>query len=400
VTWDINPTFLGPWELPWHALFVVLELAIVGYLVVHWRKHGKITWNELSWLAVAGVAHAFYAARLAEDNPDFTLEIRYYGVFFAVGLLLAARSMPLYFERWGFPRNHGEALCLWTPVGMLLGAHLVHLVFYEPQSFINNPIRILQIGSGLASHGGGLGAILAVVLFARRHRLGARQTMRYMDPAMCAATWVIPWVRVGNWFNSEIVGRAWDGPWAVFFPRHECPQLHLHEGPTLELCQEFLAARGLELQSRHPSQIYEALLAFVMVGIAVYLQRRWRNRLRPGAHLFILLGYYFTTRFFIEYVKDYQALSESFPFTMGQMLSLPIVAISAYMLFFSKLSNIRTPLTAEELAANAAADAPPPQPKSKKAKAGPAADAGKGGDASGGDEGAAKRTKKRKKKKS
>jgi prolipoprotein diacylglyceryl transferase len=215
---------------------------------------------------------------------------------------------------------------------MILGAHFVHLIFYEPQSFINNPIRIFQIGSGLASHGGGLGAIIAVILFARRYRV--KNVMRYMDPAMCAATWVIPWVRVGNFFNSEIVGRPWDGPWAVAFPRHDCPGYFANA----ELCHAPL---------RHPSQAYEAILGFIMVGIAVYLQRKWRNRLRPGAILFILLAYYFTTRFFIEYVKEYQVLSPSFPLTMGQMLSLPIVLFSLYMLFFSKMSNIRSTLRPE-----------------------------------------------------
>jgi phosphatidylglycerol:prolipoprotein diacylglycerol transferase len=334
VTWDIDPVFLGPWPLPWHALFVVLELAVVGFLVRHYTKHRALTFNELSYLLIVGAAHAFYTVKLAADNPTFNLEIRYYGVFFALGLLLAARAMPLYFERWGFPRSHGEGLTLWTPIGMIIGAHLVHLIFYEPRSFIDNPIRIIQIGSGLASHGGGLGAILAVIFFSRRHGGNA---LRYMDPAMCAATWVIPWVRVGNWFNSEIVGREWDGPWAVRFPRHDCPGY-----------PEFVQQCDAPL--RHPSQIYEAILAFIMVGIAVYLQRTWRNRLRPGAILFTLLGYYFTTRFLIEYVKELQAGTDVPLLTMGQILSIPIVLVCAYMLFFSKTSNILKPLTAEELA--------------------------------------------------
>lgn len=387
MTWDIDPVFIGPWPLPWHALFVVLELVVVGYLVRHYRQHGKLTMNELSYLFIVGAAHAFYTLRLADEHPTFNLEIRYYGVFFAVGLLLGARAMPIYFERWGFPRNHGEALCLWTPIGMIVGAHLVHLIFYEPESFIHNPIRIIQIGSGLASHGGGLGAILAVIFFSRRYGIKA---MRYMDPAMCAATWVIPWVRVGNWFNSEIVGREWDGPWAVRFPRHDCPGY-----PT------YIAECDAPL--RHPSQIYEALLAFAMVGLAVYLQRTWRNRLRPGAILFILLGYYFTTRFFIEYVKELQAGTDVPLLTMGQILSVPIVLVCAYMLFVSKTSNISKPLSAEELAsyqpkpaspAPRSGGKPAPAPEEAREPAGDAPEAGPADDAA-----PAARPKKRKKKK-
>lgn len=352
MNWGIHPTLIGPWPLPWHALLGVLDVATIVFVLYYWRKHGRVHSEQWMWPALAIGGHIFYTLRLAEENPTFELEIRYYGLFFAIGLLGAARAMPVYFERWGYPKKDGEALTLWTPIGMLLGAHLVHLIFYEWDAFVNDPIRIFQIGSGLASHGGGLGAIIAVVWFCARKGMNP---MRYMDPAMCAATWVIPWVRVGNFFNSEIVGRPWDGPWAVAFLRH----YDVVDGRAVYDCPGYLQTGEMcaDPITRHPSQVYEAILAFIMLGIAIYLQRRWRNRLRPGAHLFILLGYYFTTRFLIEYVKDYQALSPSFPFTMGQMLSVPIILISAYMLFFSKTSNIRTAIAGPEVL-----DDPPPPP--------------------------------------
>lgn len=346
---------VGPYALPWHAVFIVAELGAIAFAVMYRLKHGKFTGDALSWLAVAVAGHAFYTLRLAEDNPTFDLEVRWYGVCFAIGLLGAARAFPLYFQRWGFPRKHGEELCLWTAIGMLLGAHFVHLIFYETESLFNNPIRIFQLGSGLASHGGGLGAIIALILFARRKGLTWNRILHYMDPAMCAATWVIPWVRVGNFFNSEIVGRAWDGPWAIAFPRHEaresftfaCRQMVIEGTYTRDACLEALDRAGQELVTRHPSQVYEALLGFIMIGLAVYLQRRWRNRLRPGAILFILLGYYFTTRFGVEYVKELQAATDTYALTMGQKLSLPIIALSGYMLFFSKSSNIRSTIADE-----------------------------------------------------
>ncbi|MDX1579849.1 MAG: prolipoprotein diacylglyceryl transferase, partial [Gemmatimonadota bacterium] len=259
-------------------------------------------------------------------------------------------------------------------------------------------------GSGLASHGGGLGAIIAVIWYCRRRGVNP---MKYMDPSMCAATWVIPWVRVGNFFNSEIVGREWEGPWAVAFLRH----CEIQAGRYVCDCPGYLAGQMCEDPvTRHPSQVYEAILAFIMLGIAIYLQRRWRNRLRPGAILFILLAYYFTTRFFIEYVKDYQALSPDFPFTMGQMLSLPIVLFSLYMLFFSKTSNIRSTIAGPEVLDDPPGldpderpddeddedDEPPPEKKKKRKKRASAskeADAGEGGSDD------APRPKKRKKKK-
>jgi len=385
VIWDIDPTLIGPYELPWHGLFVLLEVAALIYVLWKWRKEGEVTFNDWSWLLLVGAGHLFYTSQIAEETPTFDLEIRYYGLFFAIGLLGAARAFPVYFERWGFPRSHADSLTLWTPIGMLVGAHLVHLIFYETHVFYNSetgeilsePLRILQLGSGLASHGGGLGAILAVLFFARKNGV---DPMKYMDPSMCAATFVIPWVRVGNFFNSEIVGREWDGPWAIAFPRHDCGHaLYAAHGA----CPE-----AYEVVTRHPSQVYEAVLGFIMVGLAIYLQRNWRNRLRPGAILFILLGYYFTTRFFIEYTKEYQTISDGFPFTMGQMLSAPIVLICLYMLFVSKKSNIRTAVGPEEATGD---ELLPPE---ERAGGGDA-----GGDADEADEPKAKAAPKRRKKK-
>ena len=286
---------------------------------------------------------------LSSPITNGPLQIRFYGVFFAIGLLGGAWAFPVYFERWGFERKLGERLTLWTPLGMIVGAHLIHLMFYETHLFTHafeNPDalfrRLIQIGSGLASHGGGLGAIISVLIFARIYK---KDPLSMMDPAMCGATFVIPWVRVGNFFNSEIVGREWDGPFAIWFPRHECPQYAmLDTGQAQELCTQVIY--------RHPSQVYEAVLAFIMLGLAIYLQAKWRNRLRPGAVFFILIGYYFTTRFSIEFVKEYQTLSDGFPLTMGQCLSLPIVLLSLYMLLFSKKSNIIKPIQEGELQPN------------------------------------------------
>jgi phosphatidylglycerol---prolipoprotein diacylglyceryl transferase len=245
------------------------------------------------------------------------LGIRWYGLFFAIGIILGARALPRVFESRGLNRKDAEPLTVWLVVGMIIGAHFIHLVFYEPRSFIDNPRRIIEIGLGLASHGGGLGAVMALALFCKRRQL---DFFRHADAGMIAALWVVPWVRIGNFFNSEIYGRVTDVPWAVIFDRTRDPV------------------------PRHPSQLYEAAIGFAILGFAYWLHRKYGTRLRPGVTLFILLGVYFTTRFFIEYVKeyqDYQVFSRSAPFSMGQCLSLPIIALCAYLLFFTKRFNIR-----------------------------------------------------------
>jgi phosphatidylglycerol:prolipoprotein diacylglycerol transferase len=237
------------------------------------------------------------------------LGIRWYGLFFATGVLLGAHTIPRVFEQRGLDKRDGERLVIWLAVGMILGAHLIHLIFYEPRSFIYNPGRIFELGTGLASHGGGLGAIAALILYCWRRRLDFH---RHADASMVGALWVIPFVRIGNFFNSEIVGRATDLPWAVVFDQ-----------------------RGDGIL-RHPSQIYEALTGFAILAFGLWMNRRYAGRTRPGSLLYLLLFVYFLTRFLLEYVKEYQVLAPTFPLTMGQCLSLPIVLGCAYLLLFTK----------------------------------------------------------------
>ncbi|MCG8554263.1 MAG: prolipoprotein diacylglyceryl transferase [Proteobacteria bacterium] len=242
------------------------------------------------------------------------LELRWYGLFFAFGLLLAARAYPRIFARRGLAEEHAQRLTLWLPVGMILGAHLVHLIFYEPRSFIEQPQRIIEIGKGLSSHGGALGAVVALLIYVRRRGLDLH---RYLDASLIGAIWIFPWVRIGNFFNSEIYGKPTDLPWGVVF-----------------------ALRQPE--ARHPTQLYEALGGFALLWFAYWLDRNYRARLRDGATFYLLTGTYFVGRFLVEYLKAYQVLDPGLPLTMGQCLSLPVVALSAYMLLASKDHNIRT----------------------------------------------------------
>ena len=242
------------------------------------------------------------------------LKLRWYGLFFATGVLLGARALPVYLERYKIPKEHSGPLTVWIIAGLVLFAHLIHLIFYEPRSFIDNPMRIFEIGKGLASHGGGLGTLLALAVYGRRNGLPFH---RLVDPTMGAALWLIPWVRIGNFFNSEIYGRATKLPWGIVFVR-----------------------RGFKTP-RHPSQLYEAAICFSLLGIWSAIEKRYREKLAPGALFYLMLFGYFSTRFLIEYVKEYQALSPSFPFTMGQLLSAPIALTGLGMFLFSTRFGLR-----------------------------------------------------------
>jgi prolipoprotein diacylglyceryl transferase len=277
-------------------------------------------------------------------NPVLTrigdIELRWYGLFFATGLLLCAWKAPRYFELWGLPKTHAERLTLWVPVGMLLGAHYVHLIFYEWDGLFDFRFEIRSLwppdvtvgrfwalGSGLASHGGGLGCVVALWIFWHRNaRRYGISFWRYADAVMIVSIWVYGWVRLGNFFNSELYGRPTDVPWGVIFERW---------GDTTP---------------RHPVQLYEAALYFGELAFAVlYFQPRYARRLRPGTTFLFFLAVHFSLRFFAEFFKEKQGVDDGWLFNMGHLLSLPIVLVCGGLILLTKRFSIREPLTSAEI---------------------------------------------------
>ncbi len=254
---------------------------------------------------------------------DFGIvQIRYYGVLFASGLLLASSTAGWFFRKQGLDEDELNTAVLLMIAGLIVGAHWVHLIFYEPHSIFNNPRRIIEFGSGLASHGGGLGVIGALYWYTRRKGISF---FTFADPIAAGAMWIVPTVRLGNFFNSEIYGRATEGSWGVIFAR-----------------------RGLT-EPRHPSQLYEAAIGLAIVLFAMWFYKKYARRLRQGAMVYLVLFLYFVSRFFIEYVKEYQILSDALPLTMGQLLSTPIFLFCLYQLAFNQKRKL-WPLLGEDVA--------------------------------------------------
>lgn len=268
------------------------------------------------------------------------IQLRYYGLLFALGLFLAAFHGPRYFRAFGLPAGHAERLTLWVPIGMLVGAHYVHLIFYEPAGLTDlrlgwdaeagHPVigRFWNLGSGLASHGGGLGCLVALILFWQRNGkplgLGFH---RYGDALMLTSVWVYPFVRLGNFFNSEIVGRPTDGPWGVIFERH-------YTTP------------------RHPVQLYEAAFYFAELALAAWLVKHRAGKLREGTLMYGMLAVHFSLRFVAEFFKESQGIDEGWALNMGHLLSAPIVLGCAWLIFGTRRFSLLAPLTEEERTRN------------------------------------------------
>ncbi len=294
------------------------------------------------------------------------LQIRYYGVLFALtiysGFWLFRRDLM----RNGKSPEYAEILLWYGVAGIIGGARLGHCLFYEPERYLSNPIEILYFWKGgLASHGATAGIFFVLWLFARNKKL----TFRFAaDCVMPAIAFAAGGVRVGNFFNSEIVGRAWDGPWAVIFARYD---RMMGISPAI---------------ARHPTAAYEVLMGLLTFAVLTWLIRKDIRRAGSGLLSGVFLIMYFSFRFTVEFFKEYQVDSlaegalvaqragEGMALTMGQYLSIVPVAIGVLMLVLA----LRSPKDAipepvpwwhsEEarLAAEAAAPAPAKRKKKKR----------------------------------
>jgi len=229
------------------------------------------------------------------------IQVHWYGVLFGTAFILG-----FYLMKWIYLRENKnvqdlERLLFYLIAGTIVGSRLGHCLFYNPAYYLNNPVKIFAIWEGgLASHGGGIGVLISLYLYRRSTQASYLWLLdRLAIPTALAAFFI----RVGNFFNSEIVGIPSSVPWAIVFER-------------------------VDLIPRHPAQIYEALsyaLIFILL-LVLYRQDSFLNKRGILSGMFLVMV--FTSRFFIEFVKTKQeAYSTEFWMSPGQILSLPFVAI-------------------------------------------------------------------------
>tara|TARA_B100001094_G_C18142415_1_gene778653 strand:- start:231 stop:1028 length:798 start_codon:yes stop_codon:yes gene_type:complete len=238
---------------------------------------------------------------------------RYYGLMFAIGFLVSYSIVLKIFLAEGKTEEQVSSLLLYTVVGTILGARLGHCIFYEPSVYLAKPWEILYIWKGgLASHGGTLGVMIAVWIYVKKNPdikwiwLGDRVTMGAAFTGGC--------IRIGNFFNSEIVGKVSDVPWAIVFPRYG-------------------------QQPRHPAMLYEAASYWLLFAFLMWYYKKLKGSFPSGRLLGIMLIWIFGSRILIEYTKINQVSFESGMFmNMGQLLSIPFVLAGAFLVS-GKLEN-------------------------------------------------------------
>ena len=262
--------------------------------------------------------------------------IRYYGVLYALTIMGAFYIWNWQMLRANYPQKQTDRFLTWGVVACIGGARLGHCLFYEPERYLSDPIRILYFWEGgLASHGATIALIGALVLYARIYKMTIREVLDRFS--LCAA-WGATCVRLGNFMNSEIVGRVSDGPLKVKFPRYEFYHLGVKPEPCDVPCAEVTSAvcdvfngqclSYANVAWRHPSQLYEAFLGIFMFVLLYLIDRKYKENRPLGLMGFTFIAVYFTGRFIVEYFKEYQSLTAGqSALTMGQYLSIPMVII-------------------------------------------------------------------------
>lgn len=236
------------------------------------------------------------------------LTIRWYGLLFVGAFLIGQWMLGRIFAAEGVPRENAERLMIHALLGAVIGARLVHCLFYEPGYYLSHPLAILRIWEGgLASHGGAVGMLLAL-WFAARTAQPRLPFLWLIDRVSMPAALGAVFVRVANFLNSEIVGIPTSGRWGVVF-------------------------ESIDALPRHPAQLYEAIAYALIFAVLLAIYRRSGKRTPEGLLFGVLMALVFSARILVEFFKTPQAAYEAGQlFTVGQYLSLPFVMLGVVMM--------------------------------------------------------------------
>jgi len=245
------------------------------------------------------------------------VSIRYYSLLFATGLILGYFWVKRQYEREGLSIENIDRLAMYIFVGTMVGARLGHCLFYEPDYFLSRPLEIILpfrwsggevefVGfTGLASHGGAIAVLLAIVFFSWRTKT---KLLPVLDKVAVAIPLTGAFIRMGNFMNSEILGRPTDTVFGVVFSR-------------------------VDMVPRHPAQLYEAVAYLLLFVFLTHVYHRTRLTKKDGYIFGLFLTLLFSIRILIEFFKiDQVGFEAAMIGNMGQWLSVPFVLIGIVLM--------------------------------------------------------------------
>jgi len=254
-------------------------------------------------------------------NPELfrigEFPLRYYSLMFVIAFFLGYLLMKRMYLKEGLEVRKLDSLVIYLVLGTLIGARLGHVFFYEFGYYMHHPLEIIfpfRISNktfewtgyqGLASHGGAIGVLLAILLYCKKYK---QEFLKIVDKVVIVVALAGFFIRMGNLFNSEIIGKPTDLPWAFIFER-------------------------VDLIPRHPSQVYEGLAYLIIFVILWYLYQHRGVQLKKGFLFGLFLVLVFSARFLIEFTKENQeSFENSLLINMGQILSIPFIGVGVYFI--------------------------------------------------------------------
>src|SRR5574343_541853 len=282
--------------------------------------------------------------------------IRYYSLMFVVAFGLGWYIMKHIFIREKIDLEKLDTLFIWTVIATLLGARLGHVFFYDWEYYRNNPTEILLPFKfhpefeftgfrGLASHGAAIAIIIAMYFYSKK--VIKRPILWVLDRVVIPVASGAIFVRIGNFFNSEIVGNVTDSAFGIKFVRDYYSAKDVMNITKLSNVTAAYHAIATDPQysdllakvpMKHPAQLYEAFLYIFVFFTLFFLYWKTKTAEKQG----LLFGYFlvmlWSVRFAVEYVKESQGgIEESFGLlSTGQWLSIPFILVGIYYIFMAE----------------------------------------------------------------
>ncbi len=247
----------------------------------------------------------------------FSIHVNWYGLMYVIGFLSAFLLGIYRADKKGSGWTRGEVsdLIAYTLIGVFLGGRIGYFLFYQPSYLVGDPLEILKVyKGGMSFHGGLLGTILGIWLFARKYNKSLFEVGDFaavlVGPGLCAG-------RIGNFINGELWGKHTTAAWGMVFPG---------AGPF----------------PRHPSQLYEALLEGLLLFIILWIFSAKPRPRMAASGMFLLL--YGSFRFFVEFFREPDSHMGYLAFdwlTMGQILCMPMILAGILLLCLSAKNKSR-----------------------------------------------------------
>ncbi|VFA44261.1 prolipoprotein diacylglyceryl transferase [Chryseobacterium indologenes] len=258
-------------------------------------------------------------------NPEIAnilgIPLKYYGLLFLAGLVLCFNILKSVYKKENLSMQAHEALFSYALIGILLGARLGHCFFYDFDYYSQHPLEILlpiQKGpdgayhftgfAGLASHGGGIGLIIMLLLYARKYAI---PFMTILDAIAIVLPLGGTFIRLANLMNSEIIGVPTNVPWAFIF-------------------------RQVDDLPRHPAQLYEAISYLIIFSVVYLMYKKNFVKIGKGFYFGISILLIFVMRILIEFIKvDQVEFEHGMSLNMGQLLSIPFIILGLFFIIKS-----------------------------------------------------------------